>query len=134
MTFNTNLREVVIAALDFDTSVDATGIGVAAHDGVVTLSGYVKTYAENYAAERAAGRVSGVKAIAMDIITVRLSSEKKHSDDQIVERALQVLAWNVWVPDGIKVQVENGLVTRQASSTTASRSARPRRACASSAV
>lgn len=110
MSFNTNLREDVVDALDFDMSVDATDIGVSAHEGVVTLSGYVKTYAEKYAAERAAGRVNGVKAIAMDM-SVRLPSDKKHSDDQIAARALQVLAWDVCVPDEVMVKVEDGLVT-----------------------
>src|SRR5690242_12315979 len=61
------LRQDVIDELDFEPSVDAAHIGVGVHDGVVTLTGFVASYADKVAAERAARRVFGVKAIAQEI-------------------------------------------------------------------
>lgn len=104
------LRQDVLDELEFEPSVDAAGIGVAVNDGVVTLTGHVSTYAEKLAAERAAKRVSGVRAVAQEI-TVRYLGEKKLSDDEIAKRALNLLQWDVSVPADVKVTVENGLVT-----------------------
>jgi osmotically-inducible protein OsmY len=61
------LRQDVIDELDFEPSMDAAHVGVAVNAGVVTLTGFVSTYAEKLAAERAARRVFGVKAIAQEI-------------------------------------------------------------------
>ena len=58
------VRDDVLEELDFDPSIDATNIGVAVDEGVVTLSGHVSSYAEKIAAECAARRVKGVRAIA----------------------------------------------------------------------
>ena len=104
------LRQDVLDELEFEPSVDAAGIGVAVNDGVVTLTCHVSTYAEKLAAERAAKRVSGVRAVAQEI-TVRYLGEKKLSDDEIAKRALNLLQWDVSVPADVKVTVENGLVT-----------------------
>ena len=84
------LRQDVLDELEFEPSVDAAGIGVAVNDGVVTLTGHVSTYAEKLAAERAAKRVSGVRAVAQEI-TVRYLGEKKLLDDEIAKRALNLL-------------------------------------------
>jgi osmotically-inducible protein OsmY len=93
------------------SSVNATNIGVGVHAGVVTLSGYVSSYAEKVAAERAARRVRGVRAIAEEI-QVRLPSDKKVADDQIAKRAVDILRWRIGVPaDRIDVKVERGIVT-----------------------
>jgi osmotically-inducible protein OsmY len=104
------LRQDVLDELEFEPSVNAACIGVAVNDGVVTLTGHVSTYAEKLAVERAAKRVSGVRAVAQEI-TVRFPRDKKLSDDEIAKRALNLLRWDVSVPDNVKVIVENGLVT-----------------------
>ena len=105
------LRQNVIDELDFEPSIDAAGIGVAAENGVVTLTGHVPTYEQKLAAERAVWRVKGVKALAEEI-EVRLPSDKKTSDDEIAERAIRILAWSSSVPpDAIKVKVQDGFVT-----------------------
>jgi BON domain len=71
----------------------------------------VTSYAEKTAAERAARRVRGVKAIAEEIV-VRLPSDTKRADDEIAARAVDILKWQVGVPaDRIAVKVENGVVT-----------------------
>ncbi|MEX0630088.1 MAG: BON domain-containing protein [Chloroflexota bacterium] len=105
------IQQAVIDELDWEPSVDAGHIGVTASDGVVTLSGHVPTYWEKRAAERAARRVKGVKAIVEEI-EVRLRGENRGADDTIAERALQRLASDAAVPkDRITLKVEDGWVT-----------------------
>jgi osmotically-inducible protein OsmY len=78
---------------------------------VVALSGHVENYMEKFAAEAAAGRVKGVKAVAEEL-EVRLPSSFRRGDDDIASAALKRLEWNSAVPnDAVKVKVENGWVT-----------------------
>jgi osmotically-inducible protein OsmY len=84
---------------------------VTAKGGVVTLSGHVDSYAKKQAAETAARRVKGVKAVAEEI-EVRLAFDTKRGDDEIAAAAIERLSWNVSVPkDSIQVKVEDGWVT-----------------------
>src|SRR6185503_17692769 len=69
------LRDAVIAQLDFEPEVDPAGIGVAAEDGVVTLSGFVDDYAQKVAAEKVVKRIIGVKGLANELL-VRMVSER----------------------------------------------------------
>ena len=96
------LRQDIIDELDFDPSIDSANIGVAVSHGVATLTGHVSSYSEKLAAEKAAQRVKGVRAIAQEIV-VRYANDKKTADDQIAERALSSIAWDARIPaDGIK--------------------------------
>jgi osmotically-inducible protein OsmY len=105
------LRQVVIDELDFEPSVDAANIGVAVENGVVTLSGHVGSYAEKMAAERAVQRVKGVHGIAEEI-EVLYPSDKKMADDQIAERAINIISWDARIPkDAVMVKVQKGWVT-----------------------
>lgn len=105
------LRQDVIDELNFDPSIDSAHIGVTAEEGVVTLSGHVPTLLQKLAAERAAWRVKGVKAIA-EHIEVRIPGDKRRSDDEIAGRALDILAWNAAVPsERLHVKVQDGTVT-----------------------
>ena len=111
MVSDLQLRQDVVDELEFEPSVNAAHIGVATNHGVVTLTGFVTSYAEKAAAERAARRVKGVRAIAEEI-EIRLPSDKKSSDDEIAARALNILKWQVGLPaEGIIVKVERGIVT-----------------------
>jgi osmotically-inducible protein OsmY len=103
------LRQTIVDELDFEPSVDSANIGVAVDNGVVTLTGHVGSYAEKVAVERAVERIKGVRAIA-EKIEVRYPGHKQ-TDDEIAERALSILGWNVQVPkDSVKVKVEKGWV------------------------
>ena len=105
------LRQDVLDELDFEPSVNAAHIGVGVNAGVVTLTGFVSSYREKLAAERAARRVKGVKAIA-EGIEVRLPSDKKTADDEIAGRAVDILKWRVGFPaDRISIKVEKGIVS-----------------------
>jgi len=111
MSSDSHLQEAVLAELRWEPGVDAAHIGVAAHAGVVTLTGHVETLAEKHAAEVAASRVKGVKAIA-DEIEVRLSPEVERGDEDIAAAAIERLAWDVSVPkDAVRVAVDQGWVT-----------------------
>lgn len=111
MSESNALRQRIIDELEFDPTLNAAEIGVSVHDGVVTLSGHVLSFVEKHAAERAARRVRGVRAVAQEI-EVRLPFDKKTADDEIVTRAVKLLDWDVAVPpDAITVKVEHGIVT-----------------------
>ncbi|WP_317236202.1 BON domain-containing protein [Niabella hibiscisoli] len=86
-------------------------MGVAVKDGVVTLSGQVASYAQKLAAERDAKKVSGVRAVAEDIL-VGASPLFKCTDAEIAKAVLDALLWHSFViEDKIKIKVEDGIVT-----------------------
>jgi len=105
------LQQDVINELKWEPTIKAAEIGVAVKDGVVTLNGYVDSYVKKWAAERAAARVFGVRAVAENI-QVRLPGSLKQSDEDLAGAVAHVLEWNVLVPhDRVKVKVQDGLVT-----------------------
>ena len=111
MKTDTQIQKDVIDELRWDPRIRDAEIAVAAKDGVVTLSGVVDSFAEKYAAEHAAQRVSGVKAIAEDV-TVRLVATSLRTDADIAHAAVTALKWDIQVPDEkIKVKVEDGFIT-----------------------
>jgi len=113
MKTDADLKRDVQSELAWDPAVRSTQIGVAAKDGVVTLTGHLETYAEKHAAERALRRVSGVKAIALEL-DVRLSPEHRRSDTDIATAAEQALKWNTLVPvDRVRITVDKGWITLQ---------------------
>jgi osmotically-inducible protein OsmY len=97
--------------LRWEPGVKATDIGITVKDGVVTLEGTVDSYAEKWAAEEAVKRLSGVKALAVNL-AVELPGSSLNTDADIAEAAANALKWNISVPaDQVKVTVENGFVT-----------------------
>jgi osmotically-inducible protein OsmY len=112
VTNSTKLQHDVLEELEWEPSLDAAHIGVAAtQPGVITLTGSVATYAEKVAAERAAKRVSGVRAVANDIEVHPVGSFKR-SDTDLAQAVLRALEWDIAVPDEkIKARVADGWVT-----------------------
>jgi len=111
MKTDSQLQQDVMAELKWEPAVHAAQIGVLVKDGVVTLAGEVSSFPEKWQAERAAQRVSGVKALAVDM-TVKLSALGKRTDADIAESAKNILSWTSTVPtDAIQVLVENGWLT-----------------------
>jgi len=111
MSQDHQIQEAVLAEFLWEPSITAAHIGVTVHKGVVTLSGHVPTFLEKHAAEHAAARVKGVKAVAQDL-EVRLADPFRHGDEDIARAAVDRLTWDVSVPrDAIKVEVEKGRVT-----------------------
>ena len=108
-----DLQQFVVDELSWEPSINSAHIGVAVHDGIVTLSGHVGNYFEKTVAERSASRVAGVKAIAEELVVqYAFGTEAEQTDEGIAKRVLNVLEWNVSVPnDKIKVKVEKGIVS-----------------------
>jgi len=102
------VREHVVHQLDWDPEVDASGIGVSARSGVVTLTGYIDTYSGKLAAERAAKRVRGVRGIANDL-DVRLRIGRTDAD--IAEDAVRALELRGTVPATVQAVVHQAHVT-----------------------
>jgi osmotically-inducible protein OsmY len=114
MSQDLSLREDVQRELDWEPAVRAAEIGVSVRDGVVTLSGTVDSYPAKRAAERAAGRVPGVKAVSSQL-EVR-STGPGRGDQDIAWAAANVLAWNnLLPPERIRVGVSGGWVTLEGS-------------------
>lgn len=105
-----DIQTDVMEELRWEPSVNATEIGVAVHNGVVTLSGNVNFYSEKLAAEKAAKRVKGVKAVAEDI-EVKIA-DGKLSDSQIAETIIRTFEANRIIPEEkIDIKVDKGWVT-----------------------
>jgi osmotically-inducible protein OsmY len=101
----------VLSELRWEPRVQATEIGVAVKNGVVTLSGWVDSYTKRWAAEEAAQRVRGVVAVANEI-EVRLPGSSERTDLDIADAAVRALQWDAFVPaDRIKVTVSKAWVT-----------------------
>jgi osmotically-inducible protein OsmY len=102
------VRDAVLRQLEWDPELDAGAIGVAAKGGAVTLTGFVGSYSEKLAAERAAKRVRGVRAVANDI-DVRLKLERTDSD--IAADVARVLELHSTIPDSVQAAVHSGHVS-----------------------
>jgi osmotically-inducible protein OsmY len=110
MKTDARIRKDVLDQLSWEQNVDDRQIGVSVEDGVVTLSGVVNNYTSKMAAEKAAKKVIGVKAVAEDI-EVKYGDAFKKTDKEIAKAAVDALEWNISVPDNkIMVKVEDGWV------------------------
>lgn len=101
-------RKAVMQQLEWDPAFDASAIGVAAKDGSVTLTGLINTYGEKLAAERAAKRVYGVRAVANDL-EVRLKLGPTDAD--IAGDAAMALRIHSAIPDTVQAAVHHGHMT-----------------------
>jgi osmotically-inducible protein OsmY len=106
---DSSIREDVVFELKWDPKISSNDIAVAVKDGVVALSGFVSSYWEKDAAEKAAKRVYGVRGVANDI-QVKLTSTL--TDPEIAREAVHELGSHISIPsEKIKVTVKNGWVT-----------------------
>lgn len=106
-----DIQRDVMAELEWEPRVVPNEIGVAVKEGVVTLTGWVDTYQKKWAAEEAAHRVRGVRAVANDI-EVRLPSMAERTDADVAAAAVRALEWDAFVPvEKLDVTVSKGWVT-----------------------
>jgi osmotically-inducible protein OsmY len=110
MKTDAQLKQDVIAELAWEPSVNASKIGVEVEGGIVTLAGHVDSYTEKVHAERAAQRVSGVKALAVEM-DVRLPGSNQRTDADIARSAENALEWTSYLPSSVKVKAEKGWIT-----------------------
>ena len=115
MKSNEQLRHDVLEALNWEPLLNGmestkAEIGVAADNGVITLTGKVNSYPKKLAAERAAKSVQGIRAVAEELV-IHLDKENTRSDTEIATAAINALKWCNSVPDKrITVKVEDGWV------------------------
>jgi osmotically-inducible protein OsmY len=112
MKTDVELQRDVLAEIRYEPSIlNPANIGVAVTDGIIGLSGYVDSYTEKWAAERAAKKVSGVKAVAVEI-EVKLPGSSVRNDAEIAAAAASALSVHTWIPyNKLKVSVQNGMIT-----------------------
>lgn len=111
MRFDDDLGHDIANALDWDPSLCGGAVAVAVRAGIVTLAGYVESFAGKWTAERVAGSVRGVKAIVNDI-AVTLPPSSQRPDPAIAAAAVHALEWNVLVPhERVKATVDRGWIT-----------------------
>ena len=105
------IQREVMDELKWDARVQPNDIGVAVRDGIVTLAGFVDSFVKKWAAEQAALRVRGVKAVANDI-EVRLPISAERTDADVAAQVVRALEWDAMVPvEKIDVSVSKGWVT-----------------------
>lgn len=106
-----SLQAAVLDRLDMDPAINSSRVGVAAREGVVTLSGHVPSLFERVEAEKVAGSVRGVRAI-INLMSVELGGVSQTSDERLAQQAYSRLASNSSVPeDRLHLAVDNGVVT-----------------------
>jgi osmotically-inducible protein OsmY len=106
-----DIQKDVLEELKWDARVKPNEIGVMVKDGIVTLTGWVDSFAKKWAAEEAALRVRGVHAVANDI-EVRLLPGDQRTDADVAQAVARALEWDVFVPaDKVKITVSKGWVT-----------------------
>lgn len=106
------LRDAVLRQLEWDPQVTSNDIDVSTADSIVTLTGFVHTYAEKYAAEKAAQAVYGVRAVANDI---EVKPSGVRTDPEIARDVIHTMKINITVPEEIKAIVDQGFVTLEGS-------------------
>jgi osmotically-inducible protein OsmY len=115
MKSDSDIKRDVEAELKWDPDIDATDIAVAAKGGVVTLTGFVRSYTQKWQAESDAKRVAGVTGIANDI-EVRLPTSSERPDPEIARDAVSALKNELpYSSENMKVLVKNGWVTLEGS-------------------
>src|SRR3982074_2035257 len=106
-----DIQRDILDELKWDMRVRPNEVGVAVKDGVVTLTGWVDSYLKKLAAENAAHRVPGVKAVANDI-EVHLPGSAERTDADLATAVLNALKWDAAIPAGqLDVTVSKGWVT-----------------------
>jgi osmotically-inducible protein OsmY len=110
MKSDIKIQEDVMEQLKWEPFLKSSEIGVAVKNGIVTLLGQVDSYSKKLAAENAAKKIAGVRAIAEDI-QIGVSPTHRKTDTEIAEAVLNALKWQTMIPDEkIKVKVEDGVV------------------------
>lgn len=111
MTTDSDIKRDVEAELRWDPDIDATDIGVAVKDGVVTLTGFVRSYSQKYQAEREVKKVKGVRGVANDI-EVKLPSANERPDPEIVRDAVAAIKRELpYSSEHIQAVARNGWLT-----------------------
>jgi osmotically-inducible protein OsmY len=111
MKTDDDIKRDIEAELKWDPDLDSTDIAVAVKNGVVTLTGFVRSYTQKYQAEQAVKRVSGVAGIANDL-EVRIPASNERPDPEIAREAVAALKAELpYSSENLKVVVKDGWLT-----------------------
>ena len=111
MKSDSDIKRDVEAELKWDPDIDPTDIGVAVKGGVVTLTGFVRSYTQKWQAERDVKRVSGVVGVANDI-EVRLPTSSQRPDPEIARDAVAALKHELpYSSETMRVLLKDGWLT-----------------------
>jgi osmotically-inducible protein OsmY len=102
------VRAAVLREIDSDPAAHQSEVGVAAEDGLVTLTGSVCSCGMKVAVERAAKRIPGVRIVANDL---HVTTRREERDTDIAREALRRLRNNSAVPATVQAVVSDGLIT-----------------------
>ena len=115
MKSDSDIKRDLEAELKWDPDIDATDIAVAVKDGVVTLTGFVRSYMQKWQAERDAKRIAGVTGVADDIV-VRLPGSSERPDPEVARDAVAALKNELpYSSENMKVVVKDGWITLEGS-------------------
>jgi osmotically-inducible protein OsmY len=108
---DSEIKRDVEEELKYDAGVDSTDIGISVKKGVVSLTGFIRSYSQKLQAEMDAKRISGVMAVANDL-EVRLASADSRPDPEIARDLVAQLKFELpYSHESIKSVVKNGWVT-----------------------
>ena len=106
-----DLKLAVKEALEWEPALDARAINISIRDGIVTLTGSVPNYPEKHVAEKVAGLVRGVKAVACEL-SVALPAFNARTDQEIARAAADAIAWNTLLAHtDVRVFVDKARIT-----------------------
>lgn len=111
MRLDEDIKRDVEDELRSDPALDASGIAVAVTNGVVTLTGYVRSFRQRRRAEGDAKHVIGVVGLANDL-EVRIPLIHRRPDPEIARDAIEAIKRELpysW--ENIKIVVEDGWIT-----------------------
>jgi osmotically-inducible protein OsmY len=110
-TTDSELHRRVLSRLESISDLSKQEIGIAVHDGVVTLSGRTDTYEHKFVVEQTVARIPGITALAIDL---RVGRPRSHelTDTEIAHALADILQWSLTSRgEGIVGKVERGWVT-----------------------
>lgn len=106
------LQRDVQEQLEWEASIDATHLGVAAKQGIVSLTGEATSLLQKMTAEHVTKRVIGVRAVVNEIV-VKIPGVSEPTDQDLAAAVLAALRWDAALPceGAILVVVRSGWVT-----------------------
>jgi osmotically-inducible protein OsmY len=110
MRTDSDVKRDVEDELKYDVSLDSSDIGVSVKNGVVALTGFVKTYSQKLQAEADAKRVSGVLGLANDI-EVRVGVDARPDPEIARDVIAQIKLELPYSHESLKAVVKKGWVT-----------------------
>ena len=106
------IKTVIVNHLNWNTKVDGSGILVDVDNGLVTLTGSVKSHSEKHEAFESARHVSGVRAVNNQLKVLHHSEKERFSDRDIEQALRHSFLWDPHIDeDSIEIHIDNGVVT-----------------------